>query len=189
MLGKIRNSLSFQSTATFFGGAVFAAVVMLSFRMFDSKAAIGFLGVIIGSGVSAATSLLTVRENRKQQWALAALDKRLEVHQEAYALWRRVVFAVHKEKIAEVVIEAENWWNNNCLYLDAASRQAFRVCLDAACIHGDLLEANRGKQGGGERVRENWAKIMKPGQTLPAGVALPDLGEQELSPEHKPERE
>ena len=31
-------------------------------------------------------------------------------------------------------------------------------------------------------IKESWATIMKPGQTLPAGVSLPGLSEQELSP-------
>ncbi len=33
-------------------------------------------------------------------------------------------------------------------------------------------------------IKENWQKIMKPGRTLPAGVALSHLGDRELSFEH-----
>ncbi len=125
-------------------------------------------------------SWLTARENRKQQWALAALEKRLEVHQEAYALWRRIVAEVHEDKNVEVVVEANKWWNNNCLYLDVASRQAFRDCLSFAWNHKDLLLIKPRDEETKKTIKESWDTIMKPGQTLPAGVGLTDLGEQEL---------
>ena len=170
------------------GGAV-VAVLMLLFEMFDSKAAFTLIGVIIGSGVSAIVSLLTARENRKQQWELAALDKRLEVHQAAYAMWQRIVSVVYdSDQIGKVVVEAQDWWNNNCLYLDAASRHAFRNCLASALSHKDLLRGPQPRDGETKKmIKESWNTIMKPGETLPAGVALPDLEEQELSFEHKPE--
>ena len=93
----------------FFVGAVFAAVIMLCLSMFDMKAGIGFLGVIVGSGISATASWLAAKENRTQQWGMAAIDKRLEVHQAAYALWTRIVATARSGNIGEVVIEGEKW--------------------------------------------------------------------------------
>ena len=181
MLKKICLKLSSIGIASFTVGAV----LMMLFGMVDSKAAVaavGLSGVIIGSVVSAGALLLTARENRKQQWALAALDKRLEVHQAAYSLWQRIVRAIYdEEKIDKIIHEAEDWWNNNCLYLDVASRQAFRACLLYSSSHSDLLKDPRDKESV-KMIKESWATIMKPGQTLPAGVSLPGLSEQELSP-------
>ena len=172
--------------AGFLTGSAVVAVLMLLFEMIDSKAAFTLMGIIIGSGISAIVSLLVASENRKQQWELAALDKRLEVHQAAYAMWQRIVSAVYdSDQIGKVVVESKDWWNNNCLYLDAASRRAFRNCLFSASDHKDLLNGPQPRDEETKKmIKENWNTIMKPGETLPAGVALPDLGEQELSLEH-----
>ena len=119
MLKKYTSILNSIGVASFAVGVLVGAVLMMLFGMVDSKAAVGLSGVIIGSVVSAGTLLLTARENRKQQWALAALDKRLEVHQAAYVLWQRIVRAIHgEENNYKIIHEADDWWNNNCLYLD-----------------------------------------------------------------------
>ena len=185
MLKKIRPQVNFfGNVSCFIFGMLVAGVIMILLGMVDSKAAVGFLGVIIGSVVTSGTTLLTARETRKQQFALAALDKRLNVHQAAYTLWQRIIADVHhKCRIGEVVNEANDWWNNNCLYLDAVSREDFRACLLSASNHSALLEEPRDKEIE-KMIKENWAIIMKPGQTLPAGVSLPGLGEQEPSLDH-----
>jgi len=159
--------------------ALAVAVILAATKFVDSQTAVGLLGVLIGAGISAATSILLAWENRHLQLAMAALDKRLAAHQTAYALWWNIVRAVHqKDKIGHVVIEAEEWWKNNCLYLDAASRQAFRECLMFAINHKDLLQGPRSKETT-VLVKESWNVIMKPGETLVESVALPSLGKAE----------
>lgn len=159
--------------------AVGAAIVLIVGNLAESQAAIGLLGVVIGAGLSAATSMLIAREDKTLKLATAALDRRLAVHQEAYALWSDIVSAVHhKDKIGEVVLKAQDWWKNNCLYLDPVSRQAFRDCMIFAVSHKDLLQGPRTKEGT-EIIKESWSVIMRPGQTLAEGVALPSLGQAE----------
>jgi hypothetical protein len=159
--------------------ALAAAVFLAAKKILDSQNAVGLLGVLIGAGIAAATSILLARENRHLHLATAALDKRLAAHQAAYALWCKIVGAVHhKEKIGDVVIEAEEWWKNNCLYLDGVSRKAFRTCLMFAINHKDLLQGPRSEEAA-KLVRESWREIMKPGETLVEGVALPSLGRAE----------
>lgn len=159
--------------------ALAAAVLLVAAKVVDSQTAVGLLGVLIGAGISAATSILLARENRHLLLATAALDKRLAAHQAAYALWWKIIGAVHhKDKIGEVVMEAEEWWKNNCLYLDAESRKAFRTCFMFAFNHKDLLQSPRSKEAA-KLVEESWQEIMKPGQTLVEGVALPSLGKAE----------
>ena len=186
MARKMRSFLNLHSVVFLFFGVTFGACIMFLTGTVDSKAAFGFMGIIIGSGISATTSWLASRENRKQHWEMAAIDKRLEVHQEAYALWTQIVAAVHHENIGEVVGKGEEWWKNNCLYLDAESRNAFKNCLFSAMIHGDVLDGPRPRdEETNKMIKENWQILMKPGQTIPAGVALPDLGERELGHEFK----
>jgi hypothetical protein len=94
--------------------ALAAAVLLAATELVNSQTAIGLFGVLISPGISAATSILLARENRHLQLATAAIDKRIAAHQAAYALWWRIVGAVHhKGKINDVVIEAEEWWKNN----------------------------------------------------------------------------
>jgi len=156
-----------------------AAVLFTATKLVDSQTAVGLLGVLIGAGISAATSVLLARENRHLQLATVALDKRLATHQTAYALWMNIVNAAHdKDKINDVVIEAHKWWINNCLYLDAKSRKAFRDCLLFAVNHNNLLQGLRSEENKKE-IRESWEFIMKPGIALVEGVALPSLGEDE----------
>lgn len=159
--------------------ALAAAVLLAATELLDSQTATGLVGVLIGSGVSAATSLLLASESRQTQLATAALDKRLATHQAAYALWYRIVGAVHHQsEIADLVLEADEWWRENCLYLDAESRKTFRICLTFAASHKDLLQGPRSEETA-ILVKKSWKEIMKPGQTLVEGVALPSLGQAE----------
>ena len=154
-------------------------LALLFFRQLDSAAAVGFLGTIIGGGIATATTLLTAGENRRHQLAMAALDRRLEAHQTAYALWHRIVGAVHEpDRVGAVLREADEWWRNNCLCLDVESRRALRDCIIFASSHKDLLSGPRSEEVA-RLLNESWDMIMKPGQTLVRGAALPSLGEAE----------
>lgn len=189
MPGKILNSLSSQNIVSFFVGAIFAAVVMLCLTMFDMKAGIGFLGVIVGSSISATASWLAAKENRIQQWGMAALDKRLEVHQHAYMEWKKIIGAVcGGDDLLNAVLEAERWWNKNCIYLDPASRQAFLDCQFCVYENQKLLRQTKYTDLKSEHP-EIWDKILKPSQTIPEGVALRHFEEKELGPEHTSVRE
>ena len=165
------------SGVSFLFGTLFAFAVMSFFGNFDSTAAVGFLGVITGSGVSAATNWLTAREQRKQQWALAALDKRLAAHQEAFVQWKKVIGAISGgEEIRIVALDAERWLNNNCIYLDAVSGRAFQDFLICAVTNECKLRATQLAKLK-DCKPEIWKTIMKPGQVIPAAVSLPNLGE------------
>ena len=148
----------------------FAALILLAaVAMAPTPATVGIVGVIVGAGISAGTSILLARENRHLQLATAALDKRLATHQEAYSIWRKIVRSVHDaDAIGDVVRDGEEWWEKNCLYLDEASRKAFRACLIFAASHKDLLQGPRSEEMA-NIVKENWKTIQKPGETLVPG--------------------
>ena len=155
-------------------------IILLSlFNYIESKALIGFLGVIVGSAISAVTSMLIAKENYRGKLAVAALGKRLETHQFAYALWDEIVGAVHHtSRIGDVVIKAQDFWKNNCLYLDSQSRKAFRDCYLFALNHRDILDGVRNDDTK-KLIKESWEIIMKPGTTLVEGISLPSLGKNE----------
>jgi len=161
--------------------ALLIVIVFAVFDLVESKALIGFLGVIIGSGLAAATSLLLAKENRQGQLAIASLDKRLEAHQTAYAIWHEIRGAIHRpERLDDVLMKADQFWKNNCLYLDPLSRKAFRDCIIFASSHKDLLYGPRTEEMR-ELIKESWGIITKPGDLLVQGVALPSLGEKEYA--------
>src|SRR5262245_13021112 len=71
----------------------------------------------------------------KQQLRMVAVEKRLEAHQQAYTLWRKLRSNAHLEGINSIVLECQEWWERNCLYLAPAAREAFLQAYFAAYDH------------------------------------------------------
>jgi hypothetical protein len=113
----------------------------------------------------------------RQQLRMVAVEKRLEAHQQAYTLWRKLWSSEHSNDIISVVLECQEWWKHNCLYLAPPAREAFVQAYFAAKDHRDLLA--RGSGASGADIRENSQIIMKAGEAIVSGVELPPLGERE----------
>jgi hypothetical protein len=108
---------------------------------------------------------------------MAALDKRLQAHQQAYTLWLQLRRSVHhKDKNIDMVIKCQKWWEENCLYLDMKSKTAFISSIHAVALHPDLT----GGQATTGEVKENWKYINECGEILIRGAGLPSFGENEL---------
>ncbi len=111
--------------------------------------------------------------SRKHQLRLAALERRLDVHQQAYTLWRRLTSAVHDEPtLSSAVQDAQSWWERNCLYLAAEVRMDFYMALLAASQHGNYL-----RHGSSADVEGNWQVIGQLGGKIEAAVELPPISE------------
>jgi hypothetical protein len=112
----------------------------------------------------------------RHQLRLAALNRRLEVHQEAFTLWRKLLSSVHdEERIGSVVMECQDWWDENCLYLEPDARQAFNNCYRAAFLHRDLLKGIRNLKD----INENWSRVMEAGKVIIKAVELPAIKDLE----------
>ncbi|MEK9802649.1 MAG: hypothetical protein VW475_04480 [Curvibacter sp.] len=111
----------------------------------------------------------------QQQLRLAAVERRLAAHQEAFTLWRRLIGAAHSEGVHTLVLECQDWWEKNCLYLGAEARDSFNRAYFAASSHRELTRA----RVDAEEVKANWALLMKAGDDIVAGVQLPSLGNRE----------
>ena len=120
-------------------------------------------------------SLLLEELRGRHQLRMAAIEKRLEVHQHAFTLWRRLLSTVHSEEVNAVVTECQYWWDRNCLYLNPQAREAFNGAFFAAHMHKGLLQDRSNRKA----VQENWAVIMRAGELIVSGVELPTLGERE----------
>jgi len=115
--------------------------------------------------------------------SLAAVDKRLAVHQEAYVMWWELSGNVHNEReIRDIVIKCQNWWVQNNLYLTPKVREAFRVAYMAADLHSTLLHVWRDSHDSEDSnsVKENWHQIINVGEIIAGEVKLPSFGKQEF---------
>lgn len=111
------------------------------------------------------------------QLKLAAIDKRLQKHQEAYSLWRKLFFNLRDEgRIGPAIDECQRFWEENCLYLSDEARSAFHQAIFLAVDFRNLPRTNSNE------TRE-WFKLIKAaGDRIVEAVNLPSLGEDETKP-------
>ena len=115
------------------------------------------------------------------QLKLAALEKRLQKHQEAYSLWRRLIFNLRNETaVGPIILECQLFWEENCLYLSEGARSAFQQAIFLA---GDFRNIPRSDPN---EVREWFKLITAAGDRIVEAVSLPSLGDDETKP-MKPE--
>jgi hypothetical protein len=128
-------------------------------------------------GVKIQYSRLLEEQRAHTQLRLAAVDRRLQAHQEAFSLWRKLLAHVHSDMIGETVMECQSWWDKNCLYLCEEARKSFRDAYDAAFNHRQYLQQHIDS----ELVKKNFDTITKAGSLIVKGVDLPSLGEIEAT--------
>jgi hypothetical protein len=109
----------------------------------------------------------------RNQLRMAALDKRLQAHQEAFALWRKLT--TRSAKPEDVIMECQTWWETHCLYLEPEVRQAFLVAYHNEHMRDEFVriraEANL--------IQEAWAKVTAFPEVLFRAIKLPPLSEAE----------
>ena len=115
----------------------------------------------------------------RQQMRMASIDRRLQAHQEAFALWRRLYKDVHTERVGETIGECERWWSNNCLYLEHEAREAFSDAWWAASHHKGYLDIPIRNETALANITRNWEKIEKAGNVILEAAKLPGLSSSE----------
>ena len=106
--------------------------------------------------------------------SMAAIDTRLEIHQEAFRRGFELYFKTHDDDGRAVAIANLQWWREHCLYLSPNSSNAFmRACI-AASMHAMLMRHNIDV----DKLEDNWAKIDGVWEVIAADVKLPQLGAQ-----------
>jgi hypothetical protein len=101
---------------------------------------------------------------------LAAADKRLEKHQEAYKLCIELEWNLHdRDALHKTILECQAWWIANCLYLTTDARTTFKFAYDVADGAWDDAREQR-------KVRDDIGKAMG---AIIRGCGLPSLGQQE----------
>jgi hypothetical protein len=152
-----------------------ALTVLVLLGLLDVDPLIGLFGVIIGALIVEFSHHQSARDERRHQLRLAALDRRLQAHQEAFSLWRRLMRDLGDQvKLSQTVLDCQEWWNNNCLYLAADARQAFSHAYMTAATHYASIAA-----GEKELVLYETQVIQQAGNRIVQGVELPTISEGE----------
>jgi hypothetical protein len=161
--------------------AVALLSILAGLRLVDTNSLVGLLGVITGALIAEFSRHSSARNEGTHQLRLAALDRRLQAHQEAFALWRRLLADMHDPtKIGETVGRCQDWWDNNCLYLTPEARQAFaQAYLTAHTRHVTVQTRDV------ELIRHEFEVIRRAGDLIVQGVELPPIPQGEDKPIQK----
>lgn len=109
----------------------------------------------------------------RHQLRVASLDRRLQAHQEAFRFWKQLVDEPYSSNKA--AIECQDWWINNCLYLEPTVRQSFVDSYTSAIIRNALIECNADK----DIVTKTDKKVQDFPNILFAAIQLPSLSDIE----------
>ncbi len=112
--------------------------------------------------------LATVNAEQKNKFKLAALDKRMDKHQEVYSLWIEFYHNFHSPQATEVAERCEEWWFKNCLYLEEKPRASFKKALFHAGSYQGYSD---------EMKRKFWPTIENVGREITEAVDLAFLAE------------
>lgn len=132
------------------------------------SALLGFLGAVLGAGIGAYFTWRSSERHAKDQFRLAALEKRLEVHQEAYVLWDELFSHLHDKNISDIVLKCQEWWVSHCLYLEPKSREAFYRAYTLAHTFQQISQDDKMK-------KEHFELIQDAGRIIAEGVSLPAI--------------
>lgn len=134
-------------------------------------AIIGLVGVIVGASITSLFQFFKSKSDQAHQLRMAALEKRLATHQEAYTLWNELLWNIHKkDEVNTIAVKCQDWWYKNCLYLDPKTRKAFKEIIYTA---SEFSSANA------KTKEKEFNEILKVGHLIAEGVKLPSIGKLE----------
>lgn len=130
-------------------------------------------------GVKSEYTILAEQFKAKHQLRMAAVDRRLQAHQEAFALWRRIIRSFDQETGWEEVHDAcQKWWDSNCLFLEPTARDAFSCAIVSTNILRDVDLRRRGEDGT-DQAMILFEAVAGAGDEIAKAVALPGLAPAE----------
>ncbi|MGI6460634.1 MAG: hypothetical protein ACOX5J_11165 [Candidatus Hydrogenedentales bacterium] len=139
---------------------------------------IGTVGTLLGVAITLIVQYcLSIRQQR-DLFRLAALDKRLQVAQEAFELWRKLLSSLGNDAARNDAIKrCHQWWCQNCLYLSKEVRHEFYFSfISAHMADNENLDVRLPVR---ERILE-LGKLIEKSVGLPALSAYPEREEAKL---------
>lgn len=110
----------------------------------------------------------------RHQLRLAALDKRLAAHQEAFSHWRDL-YTSTPSNMEKIVEKSRNWWNHNCVYLEPKVRDGFLDAINQEYMHRARMAAN--PQDATQIISDHMGKMFAFPNLLFEAIQLPPLAE------------
>ena len=117
---------------------------------------------------------------RKQvQLQMVSAEKRLEVHQKAFALWGALKDHLRQGDLEAVIQDCTDFWYENSLYLDQKVSSEFVKAYKNARLYRSSWE--EGKTNLGDRaaiskeLNRSFYKVVRLGTVIRAAVNLPPL--------------
>ncbi|WP_022668163.1 hypothetical protein [Desulfospira joergensenii] len=183
---KIQDSIK-KNTAIYAIAFLFILIVLIgNLDLSIDKTIYSLFGVVLGSLITSFTTISSSTQNREHQLRLAAIDKRLEVHQKAYSIWTQMRKKYHNsDQMDSFKNDFQQFWDNNCLYLAPKARKAIWDGYHDALECSFLIEERSTIKGDVSRTREindrlfeNSKKIKLVGEAITNGVELPAINEE-----------
>lgn len=113
-------------------------------------------GALTGGGIWLKWFLM--RQDRHDHYRHAAIERRLETHQKAFALTFEMQKSASPEKFEMIFNKCQHWWNENNFYLEPHSRRMFHNC------YWELLAfQDKTTESSNIERRMNFFKIILPG--------------------------
>jgi len=133
------------------------------------SSATGLLGVLAGSYIT----IKKLRRDRSDKYLLAALDSKLEAHQQAYELACFLPSAAHKSENDNTHIQqCEEWYRKRCLYLESEARLAFFNAIRAAADYYLYLSEWK-RTGDAVELKKKWSQIIEVKSIIENNVSKP----------------
>ena len=123
-------------------------------------------------------AVLLEEHRSRNQLRIASIDRRLQAHQEAYALWRQLqsLHTFKSDDVSKKAVECFSWWDKNCLYLDAVARGPF---FDAIIAAQNIVEMRHDRNENPRTVLAELEAFKLGGRMLVEAVALPSLSAEQ----------
>ena len=140
-------------------------------------ALVGLLGTIVGAVIAMSSNAIISAKNRSQQLRLAALEKRIDAHQKAYALCNLLYrnWGTQKTPRNEIQDQFLQFWDNYCLYLSSSSRDLLRKVFD--------VYVEFGVKGVGGTIGADFHNAHKEAiETLASEISLPSPNKNHVEP-------
>jgi hypothetical protein len=126
-------------------------------------------------------TLLVEQFKATQQLRFAALDKRLQIHQEAFTHWLELTASLSSrdpDRVKNAAEACDSWWKVNCLYLEPEVRVIFHHAVIRAQAH--MAYAGRSQIFMNDQVSvANLQAIAEAGNAILHAVKLPALTQEE----------
>ncbi len=120
--------------------------------------------------------VLLERVKQQHDLRLVAVERRLQTHQEAYALWFKLLGARHDKKaLPGIVRGAQDWYARSRLYLEPQVAEAFDKAHWAALVRASVVSSGVVSSGDPMAQDANWEPVRRLGQVIVEAVRLPVL--------------